>query len=392
MASGFERTTRSLAADTPVLALVLWAAAGLLLAVWFGWFLLSRVTVYEVSQRARVEVRQAGHPVASVLAGRVRASQLALGRQVQAGEVLVELDAENEQARLREESARLAGYAPRLLALQREIQASRQALAEEQQAAQAAVAAARARVREVQLAAEFARETERRVREDQLAGGAAQVDVLRAGAEARRLEAGRDVQLAEVRRLEGEARTRSQQQQVQIEALQRTLATLQGEQTTGQTTLARLRQDVERLQVRAPVAGVLGEVAALGAGGFVAPGQKLATIVPQGELIIVAEFSPAAVFGRIRAGQPARMRLDGFPWSQYGTLAARVHSVGTEIRDQRVRVEFQPAPDALQRSLLQHGLPGSVEVGIEQVSPATLVLRAAGQLRGAQVAATDAGS
>ena len=44
------------------------------------------------------------------------------------------------------------------------------------------------------------------------------------------------------------------------------------------------------------------------------------------------------------------------------------------------------------RTGLGVGLPGSVEVGIEQVSPATLVLRAAGQLRGAQVAATDAGS
>ena len=33
---------------------------------------------------------------------------------------------------------------------------------------------------------------------------------------------------------------------------------------------------------------------------------------------------PVAVVGRIRPGQPARLRLEGFPWTQYGTVAATV--------------------------------------------------------------------
>ena len=379
MATGFNRTARSLAIDTPALALVLWALAAVLLGAWFAWFFLSRVTVYEVSQRARLEVRQSAHPVASAVASTVLVSRLALGRTVAAGETLVELDAGAETGRLREEQARLETYAPRLQSLQREMQDSRQALTQDQQAAQAAIAAARARAQEAAGAADFARETERRAREDQLAGGTAQVDVLRAGAEARRLAAARDALLADVRRLEGEALARSHQQQAHIETLQRAAAGLEGDQRTTRATLERLRQDVERLVVRAPVAGVLGEVAPLGAGSYVAAGQKLATIVPRGDLIIVAEFSPAAVLGRIRPGQQGRMQLDGFPWAEYGTLAARVASVGTEIREQRVRVELVPEPTAAVQAWLQHGLPGTIEVGIDQASPATLVLRAAGQ-------------
>ncbi len=388
MASGFARTTRSLAGDTPAMALVLWMLAALLLAAWCGWFFLSQVTVYEVSQRARLEVHQSAHPVTAAVASKVHVNRMMLGREVLAGDLLVELDAGAEQSRLDEEQSRLAAYPPRLLSLQREIQAIQRALADDQQSFAAAVAAARARARDAGVAADFALEAERRTREDYLAGGASQADALRAGADARRLAAARDALLADIHRVEGDAQARGHQQQARIESLAGAAAALQGEQATTLATLARLRQDVERLAIRAPVGGVLGEVAPLVAGSFVAQGQKLATVVPRGELIIVAEFNPAAVLGRIQAGQAGRMRLDGFPWAEYGTVAARVSRVATEIRDQRVRVEFTPEPSALARTYLQHGLPGAIEVGVGQASPATLVLRAVGQL-GTGTARTD---
>jgi membrane fusion protein (multidrug efflux system) len=44
-----------------------------------------------------------------------------------------------------------------------------------------------------------------------------------------------------------------------------------------------------------------------------------------------------------------------------------------------VRVEFEPLA-ANSPVTLQHGLPGSIEVTVEQTTPAVLVLRAAGQL------------
>jgi membrane fusion protein (multidrug efflux system) len=74
------------------------------------------------------------------------------------------------------------------------------------------------------------------------------------------------------------------------------------------------------------------------------------------------------------------MRLDGFPWAEYGTIQARVSRVGTEIRDNLVRVEFTPELSSESHIIMQHGLPGSIEVSVEQVSPAVMILRAAGQL------------
>lgn len=80
MPAAFSRTTRSLDQDSGGFALWLWAAAALLLALWLAWFFFGRVTLVEVSQRARLEVRQAAHPVTTLLAGRIAKTSLALGR------------------------------------------------------------------------------------------------------------------------------------------------------------------------------------------------------------------------------------------------------------------------------------------------------------------------
>jgi membrane fusion protein (multidrug efflux system) len=207
-----------------------------------------------------------------------------------------------------------------------------------------------------------------------------QAEAQRAASEAQKLGAARDALAADAQRQESDARTRRSQQQAQIEALERAVATLEGERATTAGSLGRLQQEIEQMVLRAPVDGVLGEIQALGAGSYLMPGQKVATVVPRGNLVIVAGFAPAAVLGRIHPGQRARMRLDGFPWTAFGTLDAEVTLVASEIRDQQLRVELRPLPTADSRLPLQHGLPGVVEISLEQSSPARLLLRAIGQL------------
>jgi membrane fusion protein (multidrug efflux system) len=128
------------------------------------------------------------------------------------------------------------------------------------------------------------------------------------------------------------------------------------------------------------VAGRVGSVLPpLPPGAFVKEGASLGAIVPSGELRVVAEFTPEAAIGRVREGQPGRLRLDGFPWTQFGSVGARVVSIGSEPRDGRVRAELSVvgAPPAVP---MQHGLPGSLEVEVERATPAALVLRAAGRV------------
>ncbi len=380
MAAQFSHTTRSMARDSSAVAMVIWAVAALLLAIWLAWFVFGRVTVYEVSRSARLEVQQAAHPVAASTPGKVLSSHMTMGQEVHAGDVLLTLDASRETLRLEEEQSRLAAFAPRIASLNREIAALKQAQTQDLQASEATVRSARLRTQEATAATDYARDNERRLKDESKAGGVAAVEALRAAAETRKLNAARDALASDALRAESDARTRFSQQQAQIEALERGIVTLEGEHATTRNSIARLAQEQEQLVLHAPVDGVLGEVLSLGNGAFVATGQKIATVVPRGGLVIVANFPPAAVLGRIHPGQQARMRLDGFPWTAYGSLDAEVSLVASEIRDQTVRVELRPRPAPNSRILLQHGLPGVVEISLEQTAPVLLLLRAIGQV------------
>jgi len=379
MAVAFSRTTRSLAADTARPALFTWLVAGVLLALWLAWFIAGRVTVYEVSRAARLEVQQAARPVSILVPGRLQQVSVALGQQVRRGDLMFEFDSSAETLRLREEQARLEALPPRLEALAAERALREQGLGEDGKSALAAVQTARFRLQEAEAAVAFARETERRVKEESSLGSVARVEAERAASETLRLVATRDALAADVRRLESDAQNRGHVQQAQLLDLLRQQSELQGERAMLEASVARLQLDIENLLLRAPVDGRVAELAPLKVGAVVAAGQSLATVVPAGELLIAAEFDPPAVLGRLRAGQKARLRLDGFPWAQYGTVEARVVRVASEIRDQRVHVELAPVATALPGLTMQHGLPGSVEVDVEEVSPAVLVLRAAGQ-------------
>jgi membrane fusion protein (multidrug efflux system) len=179
-------------------------------------------------------------------------------------------------------------------------------------------------------------------------------------------------------RLQRETQAREQERLIQIARLQRELEQMKSDERQGLATSARLTYDVEQRRIRAPIRGTLAEISPLRAGTMVTSGERICTIVPDGTLKIVALFQPSEALGRVRPGQPARVRFDGFPWTQYGSTPARVSNVAAELRDGRIRVELTFDSGVLSEIPYQHGLTALVDVEIERVSPATLVLRSAG--------------
>jgi len=379
VAAAFDRTLRALERDSGHGSLVAWSVAALVLAAWTAWFCLGEVTLFAVSRTARIEVRQAAHPLSAPVAGRVVASALEIGRPVRAGETVVEFDTAAERLRLREEEARLDAFQPRLGSVRQEILLREQTDAKEQRTALAARLVARHRVEEADAAVEFARENERGLREESVAGSVPKIDAQRAAADLRRLAATRDALAAEVRRIEADAQARAGTQRAEIEALRRQAVVLEGELATTRATVARLRNEIDRQKVVAPVDGRIGDIAGVRIGTYVTAGQSIGSVVPGGGVLLVAEFDPAAVIGRIRIGQASRLRLDGFPWAQYGLVDATVRRIAGEVRGTHLRVEFDLGSDPSPHVALRHGQPGSVEVALERVTPAQLVLRTAGQ-------------
>jgi multidrug resistance efflux pump len=351
-----------------------------LLGAWGAWFIGAQVALYAVSETARLEMSEAAHPVAAPVAGRVVATHLILGHDVQGGEVLVELEATAQQLQMEEEQARVRMLAPQLTALHTAIAAEEQALREARHAARVALEEARARLREAEVAARAADEEAGLFARLQARNLSSQLDLLRAKGEAQKRRAAADTLRLAMSRLDSEHRTQESDRQARLEGLRRDVTRLTGDMTTAAATVERLAHEIERRHLRAPVAGRLGEVAEPRTGSVVREGDRLAAVVPRGELQVVADFPPPSALGRIQPGQRARLRLEGFPWTQYGSLGATVRRVASEGRHGRVRVELSVDPDGAALIPRQHGLPGVVEVQVERVAPATLVWRAAGQL------------
>jgi membrane fusion protein (multidrug efflux system) len=378
MAATFSRTLRSLEADGPRRRVVDLLVVAVVLA-WAAWLVSARVALYEVTDSARLEVEAAAHPVAAPVGGRVIATRLAIGREVQQGEPLVVLDAECQRHLIREKRTRCTALTERLESLRREIQAEREALAGQQAERATAIAAARARVAEAEARARLAGRqlarlellrARRAVSPEEYQRGQAEAEACRAALRAGELTAARlgqdrDVQL-------GDRKTR-------LAKLEREVVELKGDVAVEEAAIRTLEYEVERHIIRAPAAGRIGAVAAeLRVGSVVREAETIGSIVPRGEPRAVALF-PVAAVGRVRPGQAARLRLDGFPWTQYGVLTARVADVGDEARDGLIRVELSLNHDPASAIPLGHGLPGTAEVEVDHVSPATLVLRAAGQ-------------
>ena len=161
------------------------------------------------------------------------------------------------------------------------------------------------------------------------------------------------------------------------------MASLDAEAARAAAAARRWTLEVERRTVRAPVDGRLARVEAVRPGQVLAPGARVAEVVPPGRMRIVADL-PAEATGRIRAGQTARLRLDAFPPTRYGTVQARVARVGAEPRGGRVRVECEVvrAPAGIP---LQHGLAGTLEIAVGAETPAALLAGAADRaLRGGE--------
>ncbi len=380
MRDEFSHTLRALEGDGFRRTLWILVALAALVCMWLSWFLLARVQVYEVSHSARLERARAVHAIEAPTSGRVVESHLALNREFQAGDVIVALDAEGKRLRLEEQRRRLESFEPQLDALEAQIRAQQQALDEEVGGTQAALQEARARAREAEAPRDFAENELQRIRRLHAEGQVSDAELARATRDAEAQQAAAESARAAVRRLESERAAAARDREASLEQLRREVERVEGERAGSTALIERLEHEMEESLIRAPVSGRLVEAVELEAGAFVSAGDRLGVIMAPGRLRAVAEFRPSDALGRIRIGQTARMRLEGFPWAQFGTLRATVSGVASELRDGLVRVELEVHPDPASAIPLQHGLPGALEVETERVSPAVLVLRAAGRL------------
>jgi multidrug resistance efflux pump len=372
----FNLTGRQLARDqTKRTALVLVVPLTLAIA-WIAWLLLARVSIYADTNQARVEVAQAVYSVQAPVPGRVMESHLDLGQEVEPGSLLVVLGSDPQKLRVEQTEMQQATLQTQFEDQQRELGEEQRASAAERSAGQILVQQAKANLAEAEEAVRLSQEELTRKTELEKQGLTAQIELLRAASDHKRKEIELESFRTTVARVKHEQAIHAEERQAHIEEIKAEIDHTQGELATSRNAQQGLQDELGWHRIVASVRGRLDEVVNIKAGSYVEQGQQIAVIVPDGQFRIVSYFEPSSVIGRVKPGQSAHLRLSGFPWAEYGSVTAFVTSVGTEVRDGRVRVELNPQPNP--RLPLQHGLPGTLEIQIERISPAVFLLRKAG--------------
>jgi len=372
----FRATNQQIGRDSTRRHTLLLAIPAVLLALWGAWMYLARISIYAATDQARVEVAQTAFVVQAPISGRVVKSHLALGDRVKRGDVLVELEAEPQQLRVDQEQSHHDALETQAANLRQQIRTEQSTLLSERGAGDATTQEAQANLTKAEAAAAFSKKEAEQKAVLVKDGLVASLDAERLQAEYKEhvaeLAAARDA-VAKARRQQA---MQGGERRIRIEALEKELVEVTGELNASSSTMEQLRHELGAHQIVASGDGRLGEVTPLRAGSFVREGDRLAAIIPEGGLRVVAHFAPSEAIGRVRKGQKAWLRLDGFPSAEYGPIIARVAGVGNELRDGRVRVELALEPNP--RIPLQHGLPGTLEVEVDRISPALYLLRKAG--------------
>ena len=375
----FVHSLRALRADTGHATLWTLLCAASIFCAWWAWAAFARVSLYEISSDARIELDGATYPIDSPFLGRIGATYLRVGQPVKQGDLLVEIDAMPEQLRWREAQVELQGLEPQLVRLRSQIDAEANMRLEEEHSARLMKLEAESRRNEAEVLAKFAERELERMRKLYEQHIVSTHDFEKVESESGRQRLAVSTLDAAVRRVPQEQAARNREHDVRIAKIQAEIATLQAQHATLQADTERLAYEMERRQIRAPVDGRVGEAPNLRAGAVVAQGDRLGSIVPAGSLVVVAQFPAQAALGRIRPGQVATLRLEGFPWVEFGTVAAIVNTVAQDTRDGKVRVQLILAKESSFRGHLEHGMPGTLEVLVERISPLAITMRTAGQ-------------
>jgi hemolysin D len=138
-------------------------------------------------------------------------------------------------------------------------------------------------------------------------------------------------------------------------------------------SLAKLEQDSRKagfrqalLELRAPQAGVVKDVATTSRGAVVQPGMVLLTLVPKGEQLLAEVQIKNEDVGFVQPGHPVKLKLAAYPFQKYGLLDGTVLNVAADAQS-AVSTRVQQANDYVPTSPGNAGYRALVKLASQQL-------------------------
>lgn len=356
------------------------------------WSILGEIDIVAVAP-GRIVVSDRSKTLQSLEAGVVRKVLVKDGDIVQAGQVLVELDATNasaDRATIREQLQAAVSEGQRTAALMLSLQTSRPPVLNR---SESEPVSPEARSTSAQLQAEWhditaklgrfaaeqgRRQAEIRTVEALIAKLEATLPIARAreadfksltdqgfisthaqqDRTRERIEQERDLATQQARLLEaravvneaGHAKAAYSAEALRLLSERNTQSHLKRQQLIQE--LGKSEQKSRLTQLTAAVSGTVQQVAIHTEGGVVTPAQVLMVIVPKDAEVTAEVTVDNKDIGFVRAGDSSRIKLETFPYTRYGTVDATVKSVTADaVNDERKGAIF-PATLSLARAAI----------------------------------------
>ena len=144
--------------------------------------------------------------------------------------------------------------------------------------------------------------------------------------------------------------------------------------------LIQLEKRKSQYYIIAPVSGRIVQNSGLKAGNFISPGQTIAQIASEKELLAECYISPADI-GYVSVGQKVKFQMDAFDYQQWGLLTGRVSDISPDI----IEINGQPVFKVrcnIDRTYLElsNGYRGNLKKGMTLTGRFYLTRRSLAQL------------
>ena len=103
--------------------------------------------------------------------------------------------------------------------------------------------------------------------------------------------------------------------------------------------LAKLKQEAQKmgyktglLELKAPQAGIVKDVATTSKGAVVQPGMVLLTLVPKGESLLAEVQVKNEDVGFVQTGQLVRVKVAAYPFQKYGLIEGRIQTLAPDAQ------------------------------------------------------------
>lgn len=100
---------------------------------------------------------------------------------------------------------------------------------------------------------------------------------------------------------------------------------------TIEAELTKSRKSMDYQTLKSPVSGIINGLSSNTIGGVVTPAQPIVTIVPEGTPLIIEAAVLNKDIGFVKAGQKVAVKVDTFPFQQYGTLEGEVINISPDV-------------------------------------------------------------